>query len=231
VSGPPRDLTPSFATVGRDSHTNTALAFGCLITKVWQNINVGSGSRRSLVFTTSQPISLSKTGSIAGTIASIGTCCKVAAQSSGPSAKVVHFANGYDPTWSQDGRWLYYVTRTKLRSLTFRIQTSLGGHPSWQTVRSFLFHVSIRRSHPNGTHTQVVTSQTAYGFGHLNVLKDGSVIFTAVPSDLNLWRHSHGGVTPAILRRYGPKYRIEWASVGGQPHVLIQGAHLPAVQP
>ena len=140
---------------------------------------------------------------------------------------------GSDPTWSPDGKWLFFVTRSEQRSYDFHIQaTRYSGSHGWVGLKTAAYRVSVVRIRPNGTGRQVVTSQTGYDFAQLNVLPgDNRVVFDYIPSDYNLWKHRRDHLTLGLTRRYGPVPRIETAGIGSMPKTLVTGGHLATAQP
>jgi hypothetical protein len=101
----------------------------------------------------------------------------------------------------------------------------------WTTVTSRVSRVRIIRIRPDGTSKQVVVSQVAYAFAHLNPLSDGGVVFSDIPTVANLWQHRSRGLTVAQAAKYGPVIKIELAYAGEKPRVLVAHGRLPALQP
>lgn len=130
--------------------------------------------------------------------------------------------------WSRDGRWLYFVIRTRLRRLRFRLEVPPA---PWETIRSSVYRCSVVRVHPDGASRQVVASQLGFGFADRNILADGSVVFSRVGDDLNLWRHRRLGLTMRRVTRYEPHIRIERAHLDHHVRILVRRGHSPVVQP
>lgn len=141
---------------------------------------------------------------------------------------------GYDPTWSADGRWLYFASNRKARSLRFRLQVPKhGGGTKWVRIVSPVNHVSIYRIRSDGTHRQLVTTYTGFAVAGIQpVGNDRDVIFSGVPSDLDLWRHKGpNGVSLAAATKYSPVTSLSIGGARKPSSIMVQNASLPAVQP
>ncbi|HEV3309581.1 MAG TPA: hypothetical protein VG815_03565 [Chloroflexota bacterium] len=200
--------------------------------KRWQLVDTRKGTVTPLPFRQGSRVALSRGGLVAGETSE--GAIEVVRPDRG--SRIV--GRGYDPTWSPDGRWLYYIQRVRLRTLRFRMQSApmIPDPPpflvKWITVTSGVYDASVIRVRADGSDRQTITSQPAYGFAQLNVLsKSRGVVFTRLPPDWNLWRHRRLGLTLARVRQFGPTMDIEIARPGQAPRILIPHAHLPAVQP
>jgi hypothetical protein len=146
----------------------------------------------------------------------------------------VWVGNGNNLVWSRDGRWLFYTTRTVVRTVRFRVQWRDRFDPlAWYTVKSPIYRCSVFRVHADGTGRQLVTSTLAYAIARLTVLPDDrTVVFEKIPSDWGLWSHRRLGLTLANAVRFGPQASIDESTIGGgAPRTLFANARLPAVQP
>jgi WD40-like Beta Propeller Repeat len=233
-----------------DPPAHTVIASGCGNFR-WLRIDTADGSAKHLPFLVQTPIAVSSHGDVAGAWGHPGIMYDAASTKmigpsllhevgivpNGGTGTLIHAGAGYDAAWSPDGNWLYYVSRVQTGVLRFRIQhrrsTLLGmGRPHWFNVASNVFRTSLFRVRPDRSDRQLVTSQSAYGFANLTVLPGGGgVVFTKIPTDVRLWSHRGLGLTLARARKYAPVPRIEMATIGGRPKVLIRQAWDPAVQP
>jgi hypothetical protein len=220
----------------------------------WQSLDTMTGGSSSLPFPAFSQLAMSPTGSLAGIIPS----CLVALGHGKPGCAPKTFKSawgtervasgpiyvespdrprrlarvgwGYDPVWSSDGQWLYFVSRSSYRSVRFRMQFG-GSTPYWAVVESALYHSRIYRVRADGSRRQLITSADNYGFADLNVLHNGAVVYTAIPSDRNLWRHRKLGLTQLRAGAYVPVPSIEEVVRGKGPVILLHDAYSPAVQP
>jgi hypothetical protein len=212
---------------------NAIIYAGC--SPHWQLINTRTGVRFDLPFGRTSPVSMSDTGLIAGSDRH-GQIVVISVKH--PAARTIVGA-GYDPTWSRNGRWLFFGSKAIERTLRFRMQWEpnvpfkLPGFPRWYTVHSPLYRLSVLRANANALqHSQWLGSISGFAVANLNPVDNtGSIVFTLVPSDLNLWRHRKLGLTLAKVARYQPQMRVELASAGGVRTLVGHGAHLPAIQP
>lgn len=240
VSSPPDPVNYLFSAeehylsrfVQWDALAHVMVYLGCHGT--WRLVDTRTGRSHSLPFSWLSRVDLSDTGLIAGTT---GRGRVVIVDSRHPS-RWNDVGRGYEPAWSPDGHWLFYVSRNLLRMLTFKMQWQPPVRypppwfPKWYTVRSPVYRVSILRIASDGTRRRVMTSQPAFAFAQLNVLSDDrSVVFTRIPSDVNLWRHRAERLTIKRVARYGPHMDIEITRAGSRPSILIPNSHLASVQP
>ena len=174
----------------------------------WIVRNTVTGGHWSLPFA-SGSITMSREGRVAGIDHGF-----VAVRPLRRYGRVHRIARGYAPAWSPDGRWLYYVSRAKLRNIAFKLHvrreilpSCLHRHPPnchgriklhykwvWQKTSSAVYRVSVYRVQANGLHREKLFSQISYGFADLNPLADNSgVVFSDIPTDLSLWQHRGPG--------------------------------------
>ena len=96
------------------------------------------------------------------------------------------------------------------------------------------YTTAIWRANADGSHLLRVTSQDAFGFGHLQMTPDGRfLIYSRVDNPWNLWQHRLAGnrYTNTLLQLYGPRVSIQRLAVGGQPVTIASGAGSPVVRP
>jgi len=220
----------------------------------WENIDTNTGKSYSLPFPAFSQVAMSRDGTLAGIIPS----CLAAVAHGKPGCPPSGFKSawgtervatgpiyvesparhgsllrvgwGYDPVWSSDGRWLYFASRSSFAALKYRMQFNLS-NPYWATVTSAIYHSHIYRVRANGTDRQTITSADNYGFADINVLANGAVVFTSIPSDWNLWLHRKQGLTVLGAGPYLALPSIEETLPNQRPIVLIHDAYSPAVQP
>jgi hypothetical protein len=151
---------------------------------------------------------------------------------------------GSDPTWSSDGKWLFYAQNTRIKALKFRVRAArfhgfpFGGTGSlsssrWAGVSSPVNRISIIRVHPDGSDRQTVATTTGYGITSMNVLSDDkTVVFEYVASDQTLAKRAHKthGLSRQAIYKHYPRPLIETATLGGTPRILMTGRN-PVVQP
>jgi hypothetical protein len=139
------------------------------------------------------------------------------------SGAVLHRAGaGEIPSWTPDGRTLFFVRRAVTRVL--RGRDTLGN-----SVQLTIYRSAIVQSWANGTHQQTLYSGDAYGFGPLNVLTgSGSLIFSRIDNAWTLWNARHNGVLPTTAApsgsRYAPAIRVQRLDPGGVPVTLANNA-------
>jgi hypothetical protein len=149
-----------------------------------------------------------------------------------------HFVgSGHDPTWSPDGRGLFYIQQTQFKAVKFRLRYPIRrrGHVETRVARivSPVNRIAIIRVPPNGSDRQTVTTTPGYGATSLNVLADDkTVVFEYIASDQRIATiaYARGGITVKQVYKHYPRPLIETAFLGGTPRVLMPG-RLPVVQP
>lgn len=145
-------------------------------------------------------------------------------------SKLIRVGWGYDPVWSNDGHWLYYASRSSFAAMEYRMQFD-ASDPYWAVVTSAIYHSRIYRVRADGRQRQLIASADNYGFADINVLANGGVVYTSIPSDWNLWRHRKEGLTIVAAGGYLPLPSIYEALPGKRPVVVVHNAYSPAVQP
>ena len=214
----------------------------------WGVRNVADGQHWSLPFL-ADSITVSRTGVVAGMDRGF-----VAVRPVRRYGRLHLIARGYAPAWSPDGRWLYYVSRTKLRNFSFRLlEPTLILPPcfihhrphcqppktfrfkwTWEQTQSAIYRVSVHRVQSNGHNPEKLFSRVSYGFANLNPLAgDNGVIFSSVGTDLALWQHRHvdGHVTAHDIAKHGPIISIDSWTPGTGIQTLVVHGRLPAIQP
>lgn len=193
----------------------------------WAVRDIRTGRLRLLPFDTGTRLAVSPGGTLAGTIGPRILVGSVGGGRLDPVAK-----SGYDPAWSPDGQWLYYVTSRRLATLRFRMQEYCGG-PSlcWAHIASPVSRESIWRVRPDGSGREFVSSLTAFALANLEVDDRGAAVFDVVPTDRALWMHRHEPLAAPVASKYVPTIGIEMARRGRRPRVLVADAHQPAVRP
>jgi hypothetical protein len=150
----------------------------------------------------------------------------VIATPSSTSGKIV--AQGELPTWSPDGKYLYFEQRTPGKTLLLYKATDV-------LITSTAYTSAIWRADADGTHLTRLFSQDAYAFGPLRITSDGTaLIFTRIDNATALAAYMRGvtNLTPQLEQRYGPFTAIERLDLGtGQATTIAARANRPAVQP
>jgi hypothetical protein len=150
-----------------------------------------------------------------------------------------HFVGrGSDPTWSPDGKWLFYVQRTRIKTVRFRLRFEVPTHhgrpvTEFLPVTSAVNRISIIRVHPDGSRRQTIATFTGYGITSLNVLADNrTVVFEYVSSDQRLIQFAHRdhGITVTQVYHHYQRPLIETVTLGFAPRALMAGRD-PVIQP
>lgn len=245
-----------------------AKPFGAKAAMPWQVLDTETGRHRRLPFGPAAG-SLSSTGLFSG-----GPVDSVALTPRGMVAGTIDgrvafldltkrsrprlIARGYDPVWSADGKWLFYVATRTSTTLRFQMRVHVPGifacvrhgrlhlarcaasrHPNrlvwmWTRVTSPVNDISVKRIEVAGGKPQTLFTVRGYGLADLNpVGGNNGVIFSIIPSDLGLWMHRNrrSRVTAGDSVRYRPYISIESWTPGSQPTLLVDRGRLPAVQP
>ena len=137
-------------------------------------------------------------------------------------------APGELPSWSPDGRSLYFVQRTRQQQLGW--QDELGNN-----LGTSIFSSAIWRAGGDGAHPTRLTTQDAYGFGPLSVTPDAkALIFSRIDNSWNLWQHRQAGnrIPTSFLSRYGPTTSVQRLDLATHAvKTLASTAGHPEVQP
>jgi hypothetical protein len=136
-------------------------------------------------------------------------------------------ARGELPTWSHDGRTLYFVQRTQQQNLGW--QDAFGN-----TVGTTIFSTAIWQARSDGSGLSRLTTQDAYAFGPLSAMSDGkALIFALIDNSLNLWRHRQADnhIPDSVLAQYGPTTSVRRLDLATRSLVtLATNAGRPEVQ-
>jgi Tol biopolymer transport system component len=126
------------------------------------------------------------------------------------------------PTWSRDGRTLFFVQRRLLQTL--HAKDGLGNQRDLR-----IFSSSIYRSDVSGAGLTRLLTEDAFGFGALNPTPDGVIIFSRVDNDWAVWQHRKGNVLAPDQGEYAPRVQIQRLNIGGALTRLAPNAGQPMV--
>ncbi len=129
------------------------------------------------------------------------------------------------PSWSPDGRSLYFVRRTAIGELSF---TS----PQTGAYAAQMYTSAVWSARADGSRTALLLARDAHALGPLRVRAgNSSIVYSSVDNMTSLAYHLLPGhsYTAALIQRYGPQVRIERYMPGGGTMTLLRGAGSPAV--
>lgn len=145
---------------------------------------------------------------------------------------VANLGQGELPSWSPDGRVLYFVRSTPTAPLTVVGPVPYLGEA---TVKYQTYITSIWRVNADGSGLKRLASMNAYGVGPLQVAQDGhTVVFSLVDNVWNLYHHLLPGnrYTQQIMSRFGPHVSIRMLDLTtGKVTIVVRDASRPAAQP
>lgn len=171
----------------------------------------------------------------AGTLAVTGGTC--GSKTCTPNILLVNLTSGAIvrtipggelPSWSPDGRTLYFERRRPSRTRITMVDVT-GNTVTFQPNIT-----SLWSAHADGASEKQLLAEDAFGFGRPAVTGDGrSIIFSRVDNDWRLWNHRLTGnrFSPALIRQYGPSVSIQRFDSSGGLVTIATHAGLPSVQP